>query len=431
MRNLAVTATMGIASAIGIGVLIGSAPAISLADPATRASVTPDPPRIAGRHAPPPPIQTLAPRELWRVTDGDEETGNILGRILDAAVDAAGNTYLLDAGFTTVRVFDPAGKSLGTLGRAGEGPGEFSNPRGCLALADGRVGVTQFLPARIVTFGRDGNPAADITPPQAGSFEILEAAQAAAGALYLSTHCMLTTGDAPRSVMRLRSLALDGSLRTLFKEVSHSAGKDGVFTTSDSEGNDFTRHWAAGPDGRVYVAQRYGAYEIEVFAPDGTLERVIALEYEHVRQTAAEKEAPESQGAAGRGRARTGSGGANPVLRDIDALHPRPDGTLWVASSRAVRDRPAGTVGAFDVFDREGRFTGRIALAADYVPEVDEFVLAGSRLYVLKEARMAPVTAATVGGGVASVHVESPSARDRGEPEPKPYAVICYELGGS
>ena len=158
-----------------------------------------------------PPVRTIEPRELWRVTDGDEETGDILGEIRDAAVDDAGNTYLLDFSHSTLRVYDPAGKSLGTVGRAGEGPGEFTNPSGCLALADGRVGVTQLLPARVVTFDLTSNPGSDLVPPGAGSFEILESAQTAADAVYLSTHSMVMGGESAKSVVRLRSLALDGS----------------------------------------------------------------------------------------------------------------------------------------------------------------------------------------------------------------------------
>lgn len=399
--------------------------AIALLAPAF---ATAGPARVTGRYAPAPPVQTVPLRELWRVTDGNEETGDILGEIKDATADAAGNTYLLDANFNTVRIYDPAGKSLGTLGRAGEGPGEFSNPRRCLALADGRLGVAQFLPARIVTFDRNGNPGPDLHPPETGSVEIMESVQAAAGGVYLSTHSMIMGGDAPRSVMRLRSLALDGSPRALFKEASQEVGRNGVFSSTASDGSDFTQCWAAGADGRLFVAPRYDAYQIEVFAPDGTLEWVIELEYEHVKQRAAETEEPAARRALPPERGRTAAG--SPALRDVAALFARPDGVLWVLSSRSERDRPTGTVGAFDVFDREGRFTGRIALAADYDPEADKFVISGNRLYVLKESLMAPRTAASASGGATTVWVDTPAARDQGSQDPRPYAVICCELAG-
>ena len=47
---------------------------------------------------------------------------------LDMAVDAAGNIYILDTGNRRIQKFGPDGKYLLTLGRKGQGPGEFSNP---------------------------------------------------------------------------------------------------------------------------------------------------------------------------------------------------------------------------------------------------------------------------------------------------------------
>jgi len=70
-----------------------------------------------------------------------------------------------------------------------------------------------------------------------------------------------------------------------------------------------------------------------------------------------------------------------------------------------------------------------VALAADYDPEFDKFVISGNRLYVLKEARMAPKTAASNG----QVVVMSPSTSSTRAPDdqgPHPYAVVCYELEG-
>ncbi len=392
------------------------------------AVATAEPPRITGRHAPPPTIRTIQPRELWRVTDGSEEAGGILGQIKDVAVDAAGHTYLLDASFTTVRVYDATGRFQGTLGREGEGPGEFNRPRSCMALADGRVGVAQFLPARIVTLGRDGNPGPELVAPTADAIEVLESVQAAAGGVYLCTQCMIMGGGAPRSIIRLRSIGLDGCQQALFKEATQAVGKNGVFTSTASDGSDFSTCWAAGVDGRVFVAERPDAYRIEVFTPDGTLERVIELDYERVRRTDEEMEALAGQvpGASGRGKSRRS--GIDPVLRDISALHARPDGLLWVASSRGERDRPAGTVGAFDVFDREGRFVDRIALAADYDPERDAYLIRGHRLYVLKEARMAPTTVGVVSGGTVAVSIDSPDSRAPVDGEPLPYSVVCYAL---
>ena len=52
-------------------------------------------------------------------------------------------------------------------------------------------------------------------------------------------------------------------------------------------------------------------------------------------------------------------------MPDIESLLPRPDGTLWVLTSRGRQGRPEGSVGVFDVFDAEGRFRHQLDLRAD------------------------------------------------------------------
>jgi sugar lactone lactonase YvrE len=47
----------------------------------------------------------------------------------DIAMDPAGNIYILDAGNQRIQKFSPEGKYLATIGRRGQGPGEFNYPR--------------------------------------------------------------------------------------------------------------------------------------------------------------------------------------------------------------------------------------------------------------------------------------------------------------
>jgi hypothetical protein len=46
----------------------------------------------------------------------------------DIAMDSAGNIYVLDTSNQRIQKFSPAGKYLATIGRKGQGPGEFSYP---------------------------------------------------------------------------------------------------------------------------------------------------------------------------------------------------------------------------------------------------------------------------------------------------------------
>lgn len=80
----------------------------------------------------------------WRLIE-DLRIGTIHGSGPDAfgdarsiAVDDAGRIYVLDAQAQDIRIFDPEGAHLRTVGRRGGGPGEFQRANG-LALGPGGV----------------------------------------------------------------------------------------------------------------------------------------------------------------------------------------------------------------------------------------------------------------------------------------------------
>ena len=59
----------------------------------------------------------------------EDDENYLLFKIRDIAVDGLGNIYVVDMGNIRVQVFDKSGNYLRTIGRAGEGPGEFLSPR--------------------------------------------------------------------------------------------------------------------------------------------------------------------------------------------------------------------------------------------------------------------------------------------------------------
>ena len=83
-------------------------------------------------------------------------------KVKDVKADAAGNIYILDSGNQRVQVFDRFGSFLRTIGRQGQGPGEFQVPTkieidtktGCVFVKD--------VPNRIIVFKTDGTPKVNI-----------------------------------------------------------------------------------------------------------------------------------------------------------------------------------------------------------------------------------------------------------------------------
>ena len=70
--------------------------------------------------------------------------------------DAAGNLYVLDDEASRVVVIDADGALVRTVGRKGEGPGEFQIPSDLVVWRDGRFGVVDMGHAAYQLFGPDG-----------------------------------------------------------------------------------------------------------------------------------------------------------------------------------------------------------------------------------------------------------------------------------
>ncbi|MDQ7041815.1 MAG: 6-bladed beta-propeller [Rhodothermus sp.] len=87
---------------------------------------------------------------------------HLFGRVIDAAFDPQGRIAVLDRANGEVRFFDPAGRFLFKVGRAGEGPGEFDRPerlafdgQGRLYVLDGGRRIQRFRPANDTLFVLD------------------------------------------------------------------------------------------------------------------------------------------------------------------------------------------------------------------------------------------------------------------------------------
>ena len=183
----------------------------------------------------------------------------------DVAVDPAGNIYVLDTGNTRIQKFGSDGRYLATIGRKGQGPGEFILPDNIDFDRDGNLVVGDSAQSRLhVIIGGGKDSKAVILKD-----ERLYGLRCLAGGGYVgraSTWIYPMRGqDTPKIAdMRLfRHLAPDGQITGSFGTLT-----DFGETMTNAAGN--TTETAVGPGDALlvtYTAQN----RVEKYGPDGRL----------------------------------------------------------------------------------------------------------------------------------------------------------------
>jgi hypothetical protein len=361
-------------------------------------------------------VQFLELHRLWEVGAADDEDV-IFGVISSVAVDAEGNVFVLDRQLTEVSMFSADGEYLGPVGREGEGPGEYSRVGDLFVSRPGELGVVQRMPGRIVSVRSDGTPGQDILIPEAfrsAPAYFYGAARAGTG-LVLSARQLSRTGEGVRMTTALIRVGADG------EEVARLVERTQVRDMAALELDEKTEAevvWAADEYGSVYLNEDFDAYEIAVYAPDGSMVRTIRRDFEHRQRTEREKElnTPRMRIRRREGGGRSLVGTPSPTDRDVQAIFPRPDGTVWVLNSRGAFDVPEGVLASFDVFDQSGDFVRQIAVRGEGSFREDGFHLIGDRLFVTR-------------GFQAALRAERGLASEDEDLDAEPMSVICYELG--
>lgn len=324
---------------------------------------------------------------LWRIGGDDDEL--LLGVIADLVQDHDGAIYLLDSQLSEVHVLDEAGRWRRSIGRAGEGPGEFRNGSAMFLAPGGQLGIVQAWPGKIVLLRPDGTPGDTFALPfrQDGGMQIASRGAGQGDRLILSGSAWTGLGgqQQQRQISYLKAYDLAGRELASFHE-SQQEIRFGDWQFQEESFVDFQRRWTVAPDGRVAAALDFAAYRIHVWNADGSLDRIIERpDHEPVRRTAEEKARLQEmfeQFTRWNPRSTfTTSDNHQAVAR----LLFRDDGALWVQSGRDQWRPGAGRFTSFDVFDREGRFQRRVNLVGEGDAVEDGLFLAGERLYVVTD----------------------------------------------
>ncbi len=216
----------------------------------------------------------LVPEVSIGELEGPEEL--LFGSIRSIAVDDDHSVYVFDGQAHHVRVFDPDGAYVKTLGRRGEGPGEFRSAEAIGVLPDGRLVVRDIGNQRVAVFG----PGAGQTdhwaydPGNFGSnFPLHTDAQ---GRTYLITRDLSSTDW----VMHIIVLGPDGTHLDTLPEPSSPYEPPVVVAEGEVEGGYATYRqpvpfnpvfqWTVHPSGH-FVTGLPADYRIDLARDDGML----------------------------------------------------------------------------------------------------------------------------------------------------------------
>jgi len=363
---------------------------------------------------------TIQPERLWEIggdSDADEEFFGVINRIL---VDDDGNVYLLDNQLNEVKVFSADGEYLRTLGREGEGPGEFRNPMDMCFLPDGTLGVMQLAPGRIVKLTLEGEPAGEHPlPPQEGGSPLILIGGARMGDNLLLIANRNKMGEGKIDIVRYAAvIGPDGSqIAELLTSTRTIEFANAVLEEKDW--STFDRRWQVGPNGSFYACPTFADYEVDIWGPDGTKKMVITRPYTHWDRPQREKDRVKGIFESFTRQIPNAQIKVSDFDQDIANIYPRSDGTLWVLTSHGTRERPDGVLGIFDVFNADGQYVREVTVKGDGNPLTDGIFFEGNRLFVVTGFLDAALAAQ--GGGSAD--------DDLGDAEPM--AVICYQLDAS
>ena len=234
-------------------------------------------------------VQDLQLKELWRAGGEDDDT--FFGLVPRVAADPQGNVYILDSQTCHVYVYSPEGEMLRTLFREGEGPGEVLRARDLVLMGDGRVGVIQEFPGAVSFVHFDGTPAGRISLNEVEGGVMSLTSCGASGNVLLLSGSHNKEGSKPEIRLRwnvLERFDADGKLMARYAS-NHAEYDFADFHFKELDHLPvFWFTFDATEDGRVFTSSNHHEYEVSVYAPDGSLERVIEREYESFDRSKAE-----------------------------------------------------------------------------------------------------------------------------------------------
>lgn len=230
--------------------------------------------------------------EEARIGSVSDDGPAVFGTVVDIALDGYGRVWIADGMQQDIRVFEPNGKHVRTIGRKGGGPTEFARIAGMDFSPAGQLWILDAGNARFVVYDTAGslvgthprNATLSVTP-WPGGFD-------SKGNLY--DVAAFSGGVTAEAVVRLDSAmqAADTFRLPAFKGAFfESSTGDARNRTVRQVNVPFTGQqiWRVDPHGSVWVAVT-DEYRFERRSFDGSVERIVEREYTPLRVSRQERQ---------------------------------------------------------------------------------------------------------------------------------------------
>jgi hypothetical protein len=280
------------------------------------------------------------------------------------AVDGGGFIYISDDKDPGIKVFDPEGRPVRTIGSKGNGPGEFQLVTSLAFLSDGRLLALDSELNRISLFDPDGR---FIGSHQwtilSSSFKIYLVTDS----FYVREVTTTEPGKEPKTWRRrLRVAAFDFSGKEVLSFGDFEACQSGFVTGRFSFSLPFPACsiLAGDPRNRRLYHCLNDRYLIRVFDENGRIIREIARPYKRRRVTPDDwKTYLDGFNTSAENRSAIEKNAAKPALKsETPYMIVDDSGRLWVQLHEIEQDGER-ILTAFDVFDDRGRYDCRVLSA--------------------------------------------------------------------
>jgi hypothetical protein len=272
----------------------------------------------------------------------------VFSRIGGIDVDDDGDVYAIDSSSAHVRVFDASGQYLWTIGRKGQGPGEFQMPGFVQVTSQGEIAVYDFQAQRLVFFSPDGTYQKQVSSARI-RFPVMP--------IRLDSHGNIVGYQvmAPPPIGGLDIAKYDPDFEPLFAIAREEPNKDRRERVFDLAKPGF--HCAVSPKDNI-IWGNSSVYELHVLSPEGQPIRIIQKKCDRLPMTAGfrEKYEKELAGLVERG-IKLSFPDRFPAFMDFSLDEKE---WLWVRTY----DRLEGEEEyySFDIFDAEGKYLARIPI---------------------------------------------------------------------